>query len=73
MNIKKIKPTPRSMTQRKPTSISPSSRSKNQPRSTKYIPARYHKTWILKVLTKKIATNNMVTCKIILSFNISCS
>ena len=53
MKIKKIKPTPRSITQRNPTKMSPSAVNKSKPNKTRYIPARYQRTIKLSAAVKR--------------------
>lgn len=52
INIKKIKPTPKSITHKKPTKISPSSSKSHQPNNIRYNPAKYQRVNTLKVFTK---------------------
>ncbi len=59
IKIKKTKPTPKSITHKKPTNISPSSVSSKKPKDIKYIPAIYHKVIILIVLIKNIKENEI--------------
>jgi hypothetical protein len=53
IKIKKIRPTPKSMTQRKPTNMSASSKSKKKPKKPKNSPPRYQRVRILREQTKK--------------------
>ena len=52
MKIKKIRPTPKSTTQRKPTKISPSFISNKIPEEIRYNPARYQSVKILMAKEK---------------------
>ena len=70
MKIKKMSPTPKSITQRKPTKISPSSNNNKEPKAIRYIPAKYHNVKILIVFIKKIRVIKMSNCKKKTSFNI---
>lgn len=66
MNIKKIRPTPRSITHKKPTKMSASSLSSKIPKLIKRSPAKYHKVRILiDVLKKNTITNNKICNKTI--------
>ena len=63
MKIKNTRPTPKSITHKKPTKISLSSNIKKQPKKTRYKPARYHNVRILYVLTKKHKVTSDKFCK----------
>jgi hypothetical protein len=45
--MKNIKPTPRSITHKKPIKISPSSSNKSNPKKMRYKPAKYHRVRML--------------------------
>ena len=72
MKIKKTNPTPKSITHKKPTKISPSSKKSHNPRTTKYRPERYQRERILKVEIKKDKVTNARTCSKKRSLNKSC-
>jgi hypothetical protein len=60
MKMKKTNPTPKSITHKKPMKIPPSSRKSQNPKITRYIPAKYHKDKTLKMFKKK---NNVIRAK----------
>ena len=70
MKIKKIKPTPRSITHKNPTKISASSRSSHHPIKTKYSPAKYQIVIMLNVVVKYIKVTRSKICNTISSLNI---
>ena len=68
--MKNTNPTPRSITQRNPIKMSPSSNNILIPKAVKYKPPKYHKVSKLKVVKKKNKTARVRVCKINTSFNI---
>ena len=50
--MKKISPTPRSITHKNPIKISPSSKKSHKPSKIKYSPERYQRDSMLKVFTR---------------------
>ena len=71
MKIKKIKPTPKSITHKKPIKISPSSSKSQTPNIIKQNPPRSQRVKILYGLIKKAKVKNASNCKIEISLNIS--
>lgn len=66
MKIKKIKPTPKSITHKNPTKMSESSKSKNNPKKIRQRPPKYHRditfiTFIKNDKVKKIKISNTKT------------
>lgn len=67
--MKKISPTPRSITHKNPIKISPSSSKDKNPNANKYIPAKYHKETIFMTFTKKHKVKRARTSNKKISFN----
>ena len=69
MKIKKISPTPKSITHKKPTKISLSSNNKKKPKDSKYKPAKYHTVKIFIELIKKKRITKVNICSKKKTFN----
>lgn len=70
MNIKKTKPTPKSIIHKKPTKISTSESNNKLPKPNKYKPPKIHAEKILLVLLKNTNVKINKTCKRQISVNI---
>ena len=67
--MKKISPTPKSITQRNPTKISPSFKKSQDPKKIKYKPAKYQSDMMFRVVRKKNKVRSESSCKQTISLN----